>query len=310
MPDVNAAMSTTIEEGRGCIAALDQSGGSTPDALETYGLGRDAYANEHEMFERIHDMRVRILTSPAFRSDKVIGVILFDKTMDGFIDGEPVPSFLRRQGIVPFVKIDQGLAAETDGVRLMKAFAPDALLERAVQHSVFGTKMRSMIHGANPDGIAAVVRQQVELAEHIADYGLLPIVEPEVSMRSRERAACDHMLLAALMGALDAMHEDHQIILKLSLPVEPNLFAPLVEHPRVLRVVALSGGYSRREACHALAQNRGVIASFSRALLEDLRHTMSDEVFHQTIAQATDEIHRASFAKAPAAHVGSQPDLR
>ena len=291
-------MLTKITTGAGFIAALDQSGGSTPGALKAYGIGEDAYSNDEEMFELIHRMRVRIITSPAFTGDRVIGAILFEKTMDGEADGKPVPEHLWARGVVPFLKVDKGLEDEADGVRLMKPIGGlDALLERAVAKGVFGTKMRSVINLASPSGIAAIVAQQFEIAGQIERHGLLPIIEPEVSIKSPERAEADRILLDELSKALDALSGDRGVMLKLSLPVEPDLFAPLVEHPAVGRVVALSGGYSRAEACRELARNRGVIASFSRALLEDLRADMSDEEFDRALGAAIDEIYRASTVK-------------
>jgi len=285
-----------IKNGQGFIAALDQSGGSTPGALKGYGVAEDAYSTEEEMFAAIHAMRTRIITSPCFNGDKVIGAILFEKTMDGDADGEPVPQALWKRGVVPFLKVDKGLEDEADGVKLMKPMPElDALCERAVAKGIFGTKMRSVIERASPTGIAAIVTQQFAVAKQIAAHGLMPIIEPEVSIKSPERAQCDVILRDEILKALDAM-QDGQVMLKLTLPAEANLFAPLVDHPRVLRVVALSGGFSREEACRQLAQNRGMIASFSRALLSDLRHQMSDREFDDALGTAIDEIHSASVA--------------
>ena len=285
-----------IKSGQGFIAALDQSGGSTPGALKGYGVAEDAYSTEEEMFAAIHAMRTRIITSPCFNGDKVIGAILFEKTMDGDADGEPVPQALWKRGVVPFLKVDKGLEEEADGVKLMKPMPDlDALCERAVRKGIFGTKMRSVIERASPTGIAAIVRQQFEVAKQIAGHGLMPIIEPEVSIKSPDRAICDVILRDEILKALDAMSEG-QVMLKLTLPAEANLFAPLVDHPRVLRVVALSGGFSREEACRQLAQNRGMIASFSRALLSDLRHQMSDKEFDGALGTAINEIHQASVA--------------
>jgi fructose-bisphosphate aldolase class I len=285
-----------IKSGQGFIAALDQSGGSTPGALKGYGVAEDAYSTEEEMFAAIHAMRTRIITSPCFNGDKVIGAILFEKTMDGDADGEPVPQALWKRGVVPFLKVDKGLEEEADGVKLMKPMPDlDALCERAVRKGIFGTKMRSVIERASPTGIAAIVRQQFQVAKQIAGHGLMPIIEPEVSIKSPDRAQCDVILRDEILKALDAM-TDGQVMLKLTLPAEPNLFAPLVDHPRVLRVVALSGGFSREEACRQLAQNRGMIASFSRALLSDLRHQMSDKEFDGALGTAINEIHGASVS--------------
>lgn len=292
-------MMTQMEEGQGFIAALDQSGGSTPKALKGYGIEEGAWNSDEEMFALIHQMRSRIIISPAFTGDKVIGAILFERTMDGEIGGKPVPDVLKERGVVPFIKIDKGLEAEADGVQLMKPMPElDALLGRARGLGVFGTKERSVINLANRAGIAAVVAQQFEVARQVLAAGLIPIIEPEVNIKSPERAAADHILLGELLKALDALPGNDKVMLKLSLPVEPNLFAPLVDHPRVARVVALSGGYSRPEACRELAKNRGMIASFSRALLEDLRADMTDEEFDRALAEAIDEIYRASTLKA------------
>ena len=290
-------MLETIRSGQGFIAALDQSGGSTPKALAGYGIEGDAFTNDEEMFGLIHAMRSRIVTSPCFTGAKVLGAILFERTMDGEIDGKPAPQALIERGVVSFIKIDKGLEEEADGVQLMKPM-PDleALLTRAKSLGVFGTKERSVINLANPAGIAAIVAQQFEVAQQVLAAGLVPIIEPEVNIKSAERDAADRLLLTDLVKALDAMQGDAQVILKLSLPAEPNLFAPLVAHPRVLRVVALSGGFSRTEACAELAKNDGVIASFSRALLSDLRHGMSDDEFGASLRGAIDEIHAASTA--------------
>lgn len=286
-----------IEKGQGFIAALDQSGGSTPGALKGYGIGEDAYSNDEEMFGLIHQMRSRIITSPSFGSGKVIGAILFERTMDGEADGKPVPELLWERGVVPFLKVDKGLADETDGVQMMKPM-PDleALLDRAVAKGIFGTKMRSVIKLANPAGIGAVVAQQFEVAKRILAKGLVPIIEPEVSIKSPERDAADRILLTEILKQLDALPEGERVMLKLTIPAEPNLFAPLVAHPKVLRLVALSGGFSREEACNELAKNPGMIASFSRALLSDLRNEMSDEEFDRSLGTAIDEIHCASVA--------------
>ncbi len=295
----DAKMTTQMESGKGFIAALDQSGGSTPKALKGYGIEEDAWGSEEEMFGLIHDMRSRIITSPAFTGDKVMGAILFERTMDGDIDGKPVPEVLKDRGVVPFIKIDKGLEAEANGVQLMKPM-PDlaALLSRAKALGVFGTKERSVINLADRPGIADIVRQQFDVAREVLAAGLVPILEPEVNIKSPERAEADRILLEELVKALDALPGDDKVMLKLSLPVTPGLFDPLVDHPRVLRVVALSGGYSRPEACAELARNRGMIASFSRALLEDLRHQMSDEEFDRALGQAIDDIYQASVVKA------------
>jgi fructose-bisphosphate aldolase class I len=294
-------MMAQIESGQGFIAALDQSGGSTPKALKGYGIEEGAWSNDEEMFGLIHDMRSRIITSPAFTGEKVIGAILFERTMDGLIDGRPVPDVLKARGVVPFIKIDKGLEAEENGVQLMKPMPElDGLLQRAKALGVFGTKERSVINLANREGIAAIVRQQFEVAEQVLAAGLIPIIEPEVNIKSPQRADADRILLEELLKGLDGLAGDRKVMLKLSIPAEAGLFDPLVDHPRVLRVVALSGGFSRPEACAELARNRGMIASFSRALLEDLRHQMSAEQFDSALGAAIDEIHRASTQKAAA----------
>ena len=286
-----------IEKGQGFIAALDQSGGSTPGALKAYGIGEDAFSNDEEMFGLIHQMRSRIITAPSFGSGKVIGAILFERTMDGTANGKPVPELLWERGVVPFLKVDKGLADEADGVQMMKP-NPDleALLDRANAKGVFGTKMRSVIKLANPAGIAAVVAQQFDEAKRILAKGLMPIIEPEVSIKSPERDAADRIMLAEILKQLDALPEGERVMLKLTIPAEAGLFQPLVDHPQVLRVVALSGGFSRGEACAELAKNPGMIASFSRALLSDLRADQSDAEFDRTLGTAIDEIHSASVA--------------
>jgi fructose-bisphosphate aldolase, class I len=291
-------MTAKIAGGQGFIAALDQSGGSTPKALKGYGVEEGAWSGEEEMYALIHDMRSRIITAPSFTGDKVIGAILFERTMDGQVDGKTAPQALIDRGVVPFIKIDKGLEAEADGVQLMKPMPElDALLGRARGLGVFGTKERSVVNLANQAGIAAIVAQQFEVAQQVLGHGLVPIIEPEVNIKSPERDAADRLLLDELLKALHAMTGDEKVMLKLSIPAEANLFEPLVNHPRVLRVVALSGGYARPEACAELAKNRGMIASFSRALLEDLRHSMSDEEFDQSLGSAIDEIYAASVKK-------------
>ena len=296
MTTANAAMLEQIKSGQGFIAALDQSGGSTPKALKGYGIEGDAFSNDEEMFGLIHDMRSRIVTAPCFNGDKVIGAILFERTMDGDAGGKPVPALLWDRGVVPFLKVDKGLEDEADGVQLMKANPGlDDLCARAVAKGVFGTKMRSVINLANEAGVKAIVEQQFAEAARIAAHGLVPIIEPEVNIKSAERDAADRLLLAETLAALDAWTGE-PVMLKLSLPTEAGLFQPLVDHPKVLRVVALSGGFARPEACVELAKNPGIIASFSRALLEDLRHQMSDDEFDASLGGAIDEIHAASVA--------------
>jgi fructose-bisphosphate aldolase, class I len=288
-------MMAKIATGQGFIAALDQSGGSTPKALKGYGIEEDAYSNDEEMFGLIHDMRSRIITSPCFNGEKVIGAILFERTMDGEAGGKPVPAALWDRGVVPFLKVDKGLEDESDGVQMMKPMPElGALLDRAKAKGVFGTKMRSVINLASPTGIAAIVKQQFEVAEQILSHGLMPIIEPEVNIKSTERAQCDAILRNEILKALDTLSGDHKVMLKLSIPAEAGLFDALVAHPRVLRVVALSGGFARPEACVELAKNKGMIASFSRALLEDLRHQMDDDAFNASLGGAIDEIASAS----------------
>jgi fructose-bisphosphate aldolase, class I len=294
----HSEMMAKIERGDGFIAALDQSGGSTPKALKGYGIEEGAWSNDEEMFDLIHQMRSRIIKSPCFSSGKVIGAILFERTMDGTIDGKPTPQALIDRGIVPFIKIDKGMEPEANGVQLMKPMPElTGLLERARQLGVFGTKERSVIDLANPDGIAAVVRLQFDVARQVLGAGLVPIVEPEVNIKSPERDAADRMLLDEILKNLPDVPEGQRVMLKLSLPAQPGLFQPLIEHPKVLRVVALSGGFSRDEACRELAKNPGMIASFSRALLSDLRFDQSDDEFNATLGQAISEIYAASTNK-------------
>jgi fructose-bisphosphate aldolase class I len=294
-------MREKIRGGNGFIAALDQSGGSTPKALKGYGYQGDEWSSDEEMFGLIHEMRSRIITSPSFGSGKVIGAILFERTMDGTVGGKPVPQALIDLGIVPFIKIDKGLEEEANGVQLMKPMPElSGLLGRAKQLGVFGTKERSVINLANREGIAVLVAQQFDVARQVLGADLVPIIEPEVNIKSPERDAADHILLDEILKNLDGIPDGEQVMLKLSLPVEAGLFAPLVEHPKVLRVVALSGGYSRADACHELARNPGMIASFSRALLSDLRHDQSDAEFDRALGTAIDEIQEASTAKVPA----------
>ena len=287
-------MSTTP----GFVAALDQSGGSTPKALKLYGIAESAYDSEAEMFDLIHAMRSRIVNSPAFTGDKVIGAILFEQTMDREIGGMPAARYLwDKRRVVPFLKIDKGLAEPADGVRLMKPIGDlDALLRRAVAAGIFGTKMRSVIDAASPSGIAAVVDQQFDVGAQVLARGLVPIIEPEVTISIPDKAAAEDILLAELTRRLDALPESSQVMLKLTLPEAANLYRPLVDHPRVLRVVALSGGYSRDEANARLAKNAGVIASFSRALTEGLSADQTDSEFDRVLGETIDSIYRASVA--------------
>ncbi|GGO57970.1 fructose-bisphosphate aldolase, class I [Roseovarius pacificus] len=287
-----------MRNGQGFIAALDQSGGSTPKALRLYGVEESEYTSDAEMFDMIHAMRARIAQAPAFTGDKVLGAILFEMTMDRKIDGKPSATFLwEDRGVVPFLKVDKGLADEENGAQAMKPMPElDALLERAVKAGVFGTKMRSVINAANPAGIKAVVAQQFEVAKQILGHGMIPIVEPEVTISISDKAEAEEILLTEITAQLDALPDDQQVMLKLTLPETDNLYKPLVDHPRVMRVVALSGGYSRDEANSRLSRNTGMIASFSRALTEGLSAQQSDDEFNATIATSIDSIHQASVA--------------
>jgi fructose-bisphosphate aldolase class I len=282
----------------GFIAALDQSGGSTPKALRLYGVAETAYGSDSEMFDLIHAMRSRIVKSPAFTGDRIIGAILFEQTMDRAIDGKPTAQFLwEDRRVVPFLKIDKGLEDEADGVRLMKPIGGlDDLLTRAVRAGIFGTKMRSVIDAASPTGIAAVVDQQFDVAAQVLAHGLVPIIEPEVTISIADKAEAEEILLAELTRRLDALPTEQQVMLKLTLPEKPNLYKSLVAHDRVMRVVALSGGYSRDEANARLARNSGIIASFSRALTEGLSAGQSDAEFDAILADTIDSIHAASVA--------------
>jgi len=287
-----------IRAAQGFIAALDQSGGSTPKALKLYGIEEDAYGSDSEMFDLIHEMRSRIIKSPAFSGDKIIGAILFEMTMDREIDGIPTATYLwEERGVVPFLKVDKGLADEVDGVRLMKPMPDlDKLLEKAVSKGIFGTKMRSVIDAASPSGIAAVVDQQFEIGEKILSHGLTPIIEPEVTITIADKAEAENILLAELQKHLDALPGDKQVMLKLTLPEVANLYKPLVDHPRVMCVVALSGGYSRTEANDRLSKNTGMIASFSRALTEGLSAQQTADEFDGTLGATVEAVYTASIA--------------
>lgn len=294
----HSEMMAKIARGDGFIAALDQSGGSTPKALKGYGIEEDAWSTDEEMFGLIHKMRERIITAPCFSSGKVIGAILFERTMDGTVGGKPTPQALIDRGIVPFIKIDKGLEPEENGVQMMKPIPGlDALLDRAKSLGVFGTKERSVINSANDAGIAVLVAQQFQVAKQVLAKGMVPIIEPEVNIKSAERAECDDLLLTAILEELEEIPEGQRVMLKLSIPAKAGLFDPLVIHPKVLRVVALSGGFSRDEACRELAKNPGMIASFSRALLSDLRADQSDDEFNATLGHAISEIYAASTSK-------------
>ncbi|MGD9917907.1 MAG: fructose bisphosphate aldolase [Paenirhodobacter sp.] len=292
----NAKMLEQMKKGQGFIAALDQSGGSTPKALKLYGVEESAYSNETEMFDLIHAMRSRIIKSPAFTGDKVIGAILFEQTMDREIDGIPTATFLwEKRGVVPFLKIDKGLEAEKDGCQMMKPMPElDALLAKAVKAGIFGTKERSVISAADPQGIPAVVAQQFEIGEQVLAAGLVPILEPEVTISISDKIDAEKMLQDALLAGLETVSAP--VMLKLSLPTIDNFYAPLVNHPKVIKVVALSGGHSRDEANKILARNPGIIASFSRALSEGLSAQQTDAEFDAVLAGAVDSIYKASIA--------------
>ena len=290
-------MLNKIREGDGFIAALDQSGGSTPKALKAYGVGEDAYSNETEMYDRIHEMRTRIITSPAF-DERIVGAILFENTMDREIEGRGTAEYLwAEKRIVPFLKIDKGLAADENGVQLMKPIGGlDALLERAVQKGVFGTKERSVIKRADRKGIQAIVDQQFEVGRQVLAAGLVPILEPEIDIHAPDKREAEAILRDAITARLEKLPQDDVVMLKLTLPDEDGFYSPLVGHPRVLKVVALSGGYSREEANEKLARNPGVIASFSRALSEGLRADQTDEEFNSALDEAIGSIYAASVA--------------
>ena len=293
------AMASQMASKPGFIAALDQSGGSTPGALKDYGIPPDAYHGDAEMFALMHEMRVRVMSAPAFTGDKVIGSILFEQTMDGQAEGQPVPSYLwHKRGVVPFLKVDKGLEEARDHVRLMKPIPGlDALLDRARGLDVYGTKMRSVIEGASRDGIAAIVKQQFEIGDQIIGHGLMPILEPEVSIKAPDKAAAEDILLDEIQRHLDSGPADRRVMLKLTIPTKPDLYAPLIKHERVMRVVALSGGYSRDEACERLAHNHDMIASFSRALLAGLTREMTDAEFDAALAHSIGQIYAASTHK-------------
>ena len=294
----NTEMTKQIAEGNGFIAALDQSGGSTPKALKLYGVDESAWTDESGMFDLIHAMRARIIKSPAFDGNKVVGAILFEQTMDRAIDGIPTATYLwEKRHVVPFLKIDKGLEAEVDGCQLMKPMPGlDALLDRAAKAGVYGTKERSVISAANAKGIQAVVDQQFAVGAQVIAHGMMPILEPEVTISIADKADAEDLLQKALLKGLDALPAGQQVMLKLSLPTVDNFYAPLVDHPKVLKVVALSGGHSRVEANKILARNRGIIASFSRALSEGLSAKQTDAQFDTVLDEAITSIHAASVA--------------
>lgn len=293
---MNDEQRDVMASGRGFIAALDQSGGSSPKALILYGIPEDAYDGDEQMFDLIHQMRARLISSPTFSGSKILATILFEQTMDRTINGEDSAAFLWKQKhVVPFVKVDQGLTDVENGVQLMKPMTKlDALLERAVEKGIFGTKMRSFIQEPNDEGIKAIVDQQFGYAHKIAESGLMPIIEPEVSIKSPDKPTADRLLVAALTAKLDELPEGSQVMLKLTLPDEDDLYAPLIDHPRILRVVALSGGYSLAESCTILARNHGLIASFSRALTEGLTAQQTDAEFDEKLGSNIEQIYAAS----------------
>ncbi|MCP2035618.1 fructose-bisphosphate aldolase class I [Planomicrobium sp. HSC-17F08] len=286
-----------VKNGQGFIAALDQSGGSTPKALKLYGVPEDAYSNEEEMYDLIHEMRTRVMTAPAFNSDSILGAILFEQTMDRKVEGKYTPDYLwEEKGVVPFLKVDKGLADEEGGVQLMKPIPNlDELLKRATERKVFGTKMRSVIKEANPEGIKKVVAQQFEVGKQIIAAGLVPIIEPEVDIHSADKEKIEALLKEEILNELDNLSEDQPVMLKLSIPTVDNFYKELIEHPRVVRVVALSGGYTRKEANEKLARNNGLIASFSRGLSEGVSADQSDDEFNEGIADSIRTIYEASI---------------
>ena len=294
---MNQEMLSQMKSGKGFIAALDQSGGSTPKALKLYGLDETSYSNESEMFDRIHEMRTRLITSPAFNGERVIGAILFEMTMDRSVEGLGSAEYLwQRKHVVPFLKVDNGLADEVDGVQLMKPIPQlGARIESANRHGVFGTKMRSVINLANSSGIRSIVAQQFEFGKEIIAGGLVPIIEPEVNIKSAEKQEAEAILKQELLEFVASLSADQNIMLKLSLPTEADLYKELVTHPRVVRVVALSGGYSRDEANALLSKNHGVIASFSRALTEGLTAQQSDSEFNAALDRTIQSIYEASL---------------
>ncbi|WP_308721505.1 fructose bisphosphate aldolase [Komagataeibacter xylinus] len=292
-------MRKNMSENAGFIAALDQSGGSTPGALRHYGIPDSAYSTDAQMFALMHEMRVRVITAPAFTGRKILAAILFEQTMNGLVNDTPVPTYLwQEKGVVPFLKVDKGLEAEAGGVQMMKPIPTlEVMLDQAVSKGIYGTKARSVIRLAEREGVAAIVKQQFTLAEQIAARGLVPIMEPEVLIKSPDKAGAEALLHDELHRGLDALPGDYQVMIKVSIPEKADLYLDLIKHPRVQRVVALSGGYPRDEACQRLAANHGMIASFSRALLEDLRYTMTDADFDAALAKSIDQIFKASTQK-------------
>lgn len=287
-----------VTNGNGFIAALDQSGGSTPKALRLYGISEDSYDTEEEMFDLVHKMRTRIVTSPAFTSDKILGAILFEQTMESKVDGKYTAEYLADKGIAPFLKVDKGLADKENGVQLMKPMPElDELLDRANEHGIFGTKMRSVIHEANEDAIKEVVKQQFDIGKRILDKGLVPIIEPEVDIHSEDKEKIEDIMKVAILDELDKLEEEQDVMLKLTIPSVRNNFKELVEHPRVIRLVALSGGYNRATANELLKENDGIIASFSRGLTEGLSVDQTDKEFNNMLEDSVEKIYDASVNK-------------
>lgn len=296
--DFNMSQLEKVKNGKGFIAALDQSGGSTPKALRLYGVNEDQYNNEDEMFDLVHEMRTRIVTSPSFTGEHILGAILFEQTMDREVEGKYTADYLIEKDVVPFLKVDKGLADEENGVQLMKDMPElDALLDRANERNIFGTKMRSVVNSFNEEGIKAVVDQQFEVGKQILAKGLVPIIEPEVNINSADKKEIETLLKKEILAHLDNLSEGEEVMLKLTIPTEANLYEDLVNHPRVIRVVALSGGYSRDESNELLKKNKGILASFSRALTEGLSANQSDDEFNSDLKKSIESIYDASVNK-------------
>ena len=286
-----------VKNGKGFIAALDQSGGSTPKALALYGVSEDQYSSEEEMYDLIHEMRTRVMTAPSFNSDSIVGAILFEQTMDRKVEAQYTPDYLwEKKGVAPFLKVDKGLADEENGVQVMKPMPNlDDLLKRANERNIFGTKMRSVIKEANADGIKKVVEQQFEVGKQILAAGLVPILEPEVDINSKDKEQSEKILKEEMLKQLDSLNEDQNVMIKITIPTEDNYYKEMIDHPRVVRVVALSGGYKRDDANQKLAANNGLIASFSRALSEGVNANQTDEEFNAMLENSIKDIYEASI---------------
>ncbi|AIY04626.1 fructose-1,6-bisphosphate aldolase [Planococcus sp. PAMC 21323] len=286
-----------VKNGKGFIAALDQSGGSTPKALALYGVSENQYSSEEEMYDLIHEMRTRVMTAPSFNSDSIVGAILFEQTMDRKVEGQYTPDYLwEKKGVAPFLKVDKGLADEENGVQVMKPMPNlDDLLKRANERNIFGTKMRSVIKEANADGIKKVVEQQFEVGKQILAAGLVPILEPEVDINSKDKEQSEKILKEEMLKHLDSLNEDQNVMIKITIPTEDNYYKEMIDHPRVVRVVALSGGYKRDDANQKLAANNGLIASFSRALSEGVNANQTDEEFNAMLENSIKDIYEASI---------------